>query len=135
MQLTRPSRAFSLVELIMVVTIIGVMAVFVIPNYSKAVQKSYEKAGSNNLLTIYSAQMIKNNSDGKYYVVNNTNEVNSVLGLGIIGNGIDYKCPAPQTTDTQFTCWAVHGTFTLQITNVSSNACCSTGPCYSVPAC
>ena len=126
-------RGFTLVELIMVVVLTGVMAVFVIPSYNKAVSKSYEKAGTNNLLIIYSAQQLLKNAGNPYVAGADTNAVNVNLTLGIIGNGINYSCtvsggPPP----TKFDCRADQGTFILKITDSNSNICCAGGTCPSV---
>lgn len=53
-------RGFTMIELIMVVVVIGMVAMFAIPNYTKSVNKTYVKTGKNNLMIMYSAQKIKN---------------------------------------------------------------------------
>ena len=131
-------KAFTLVELIMVVSIIGMMAIFVIPNYSKSVNKAYERAGSNNLYIVYSAQMTRINNAQPTQAGATTALVNTNLSLSIIPNGMDYSCTAP--TASTFNCRADRsdGTFRLQVTNANpANVCCCTsvGACPSIAAC
>ena len=134
MQLSKQLKAFTLVELIMVVTIIGMMAVFVIPNYNKSVAKAYEKAASNNLLIIYAAQQNESNNNNSYKAGANVGVINSNLGLSIIANNMDYVCTSPGNS---FTCTAARddGSFTLTITNASPTVCCGAGTCPSIPDC
>ncbi|MBI4309396.1 MAG: prepilin-type N-terminal cleavage/methylation domain-containing protein [Candidatus Omnitrophica bacterium] len=131
-------NAFTLVELIMVVSLIGVMAVFAVPSYTKAVKKSYEKAGVGNLLTIYSAQRIRFNTLSSYVAAADTNAINDPangLGLSIIGNGMNYSCTAPG--GTSFDCRAARtdGSFTLKVIDSNNNVCCQAGSCPSVSGC
>src|SRR6185436_15593006 len=51
------SRAFSLVEIMFVVTIIGLLAIIVMPSFLKSREESTRKACGNNLLQIYNAKL------------------------------------------------------------------------------
>lgn len=140
MQLTHGKpNGFTLIEIIMVVVIIGLMAIFVIPNYNKSIAKSYERAGNNNLTIIYSAQKIKYNGGSGYQAAADTSAVNAALSLGIIGNGMDYSCTCTNcaASNATFTCSAARtgGSFTLRITDSASTVCCSAGSCPSVAGC
>jgi len=53
---TTTRRAFSLVEIMFVVTIIGLLAIIVLPSFLKSREESTRKACGNNLLQIYSAK-------------------------------------------------------------------------------
>ena len=58
MQLNPPvQRAFSLVEIMFVVTIIGLLAIIVLPSFLKSREESTRKACGNNLLQIYNAKL------------------------------------------------------------------------------
>lgn len=138
---TKRFTGFTLIELIMVVVLIGMMTAFVIPNYGKAVNKSYEKAGSNNLRIIYSAQQVKKNSGLDFQMGSNVTDINTALSLGILsGDGFNYQCcnaagaNCGGATDTTFKCTAARtdGSFTMQITDGNSNVCCAAGTCPSV---
>jgi prepilin-type N-terminal cleavage/methylation domain-containing protein len=58
MKLNTPvQRAFSLVEIMFVVTIIGLLAIIVLPSFLKSREESTRKACGNNLLQIYNAKL------------------------------------------------------------------------------
>ena len=50
-------RAFSLVEIMFVVTIIGLLAIIVVPSFLRSREESTRKACGNNLLQIYNAKL------------------------------------------------------------------------------
>jgi prepilin-type N-terminal cleavage/methylation domain-containing protein len=130
-------KAFTLIELIIVVVLIGMMAMFVIPNFSKAVNKSYAKAAYNNLLIIYSAEKLYYNNGNNNYLPStattwNLTQINTGLNLSIIANGITYTCTG--TNGTTFSCDAAYGsTFTLRITQAGPTTSCAAGTCPTVP--
>ena len=114
----RKAEAFTIIELIIVVTLIGVMAAFVIPNYNKAIAKAYRKDATVNLQAIYAAQKIYYNTNGSYYTGADVGSINSQLGLGIMPTGsTTYSCSG----GAAFTCTASlsDGT-TLTVTDTSS---------------
>lgn len=128
-------KGFTLIELMIVVTLIGIIAVFAIPNYTKSVAKSYEKTGSNNLLIMYSAQKLYKNNGNAYADAANVGDVNTNLNLNIIATGFTYACDGDAGG---FECTAVKtggGGFTLKITDADSTVCCDAGTCPSAPAC
>ena len=49
--------AFTLVEIMFVVTIIGLLALIVVPSFLKSREESARKACGNNLLQIYNAKL------------------------------------------------------------------------------
>lgn len=129
-------------ELMIVVFIISVMAAFVIPNYSKSIERSHRKDAETQLTTIWSANQIYRSQNGRYWPLDASNynitSINSTLGLGIIANGMTYNCtggpisgPNPYGT---FTCTAARlpsSSFTITVTQTqidSSNPSCS-GSC------
>ena len=129
-------KAFTIVELVMVVTLIGIMAIFAIPNYSKAVEKAHEKDASSNLSAIYAGQKIYFNNNNTYAApasVNTTANINTTLGLGIIGNGVSYICPTG--TGAVFSCQANRDTGAYKLKVTESNptpCCCAAGTCPSI---
>ena len=54
---TSVQRAFSLVEIMFVVTIIGLLAIIVLPSFLRSREESTRKACGNNLLQIYNAKL------------------------------------------------------------------------------
>lgn len=141
MQLTGRSdyrrKAFTLIELIMVVVLIGVIAIFAMPNYSKAVNRSYEKAASNNLLIIYSVQKLRYNNGNNDYLPATGNtldlgNINSQLGLSVIANGVTYECVNGSSGDnSSFACTATHTAFVLKVTEADPTVCC-VGTCPTI---
>src|SRR3989338_8723727 len=109
MRFLKRDHGFTLTELLVVVIIIGVMAAFTVPNYTKSVERSHRKDAETQLKTIWSADQIYRAQNGAYWppVLSGSNDIasiNSNLGLGIIPNGMTYNC-ASAATDT-FTCTA-----------------------------
>ncbi|MBI3314341.1 MAG: prepilin-type N-terminal cleavage/methylation domain-containing protein, partial [Candidatus Omnitrophica bacterium] len=99
-------EAFTIIELIMVVTLLGIIAVFAIPNYTKSIDKGYRKDGTVNLTSIYAAEQIYyNNNNASYWQAGgDVNAINSNLGLGILPNNVTYQCAA--NNGTVFSCTA-----------------------------
>ena len=113
----RCGKAFTIIELIIVVTLIGVMAAFAIPNYNKAILKAYRKDATVNLQAIYAAQKIFFNANNTYFTAANYTVINSGLGLGIIPTGsTTYSCSGGAT----FVCTATLSDGTLSVTDTSS---------------
>ncbi len=128
----QPVKAFTIIELIMVVVIIGVMAIFAVPNYNRSVAKTFAKTGSNNLLILYSAQKIRNTASNPYEQCLTVGECNTDLNLSIIANGFTYACAvAGGNPPTSFDCRAARtdGSFTLRITDINNVVCCQAGAC------
>ncbi len=120
-------EAFTLAELIIVVTLLGIMASFAIPNYTKSIDRSYRKDGTVNLTAIYAAQQIYyNNNNGSYWSGGDVNAINTNLGLGILSNNLIYSCSGGGAA---FSCTAIRGTMTLTVTQTSPLAIACTGYC------
>ena len=127
-------KGFTLIELIMVVVIVGMMALFAIPNYNKSVSKTYEKTGKNNLLIMYSSQKIKKTSGLDYQTCASTAACNTALDLSVIANGIDYSCQITGgAPPTGFYCYAnrTDNSFKLKNTETTNDPCCC--PAASCP--
>ncbi len=97
-------KGFTLIEIIIVVVLIGVIATFAIPNYTKSVDRAYVKDMNVSLSAIYAAQKIYFNSFGTYKTTADLAAVNNDLSLGIANTvGTAYDCVGGAT----FTCNAV----------------------------
>ena len=122
-------KAFTIIEMIIVVTLLGIMAVFAIPNYTKSIDRAYRKDGTVNLTAIYAAEQIYyNNNNGSYWPASGSGDVsaiNSNLGLGILSNNLTYSCSGNGAT---FSCTAIRGSMTLTVTQASATPTCS-GSC------
>ena len=60
---TLPKKAFTLIEMVIVVVIVGIIASIVLPEYTKAVERNYSKEAKTNLKLIAAAQQ-------QYYMEN-----------------------------------------------------------------
>lgn|SRR3989338_2438840 len=88
-------KAFTIMEVMTVVIIVGVIAVFAIPNFSKTMEKSYEQDALTQLTAIHAAQDIYRAQTGAYWspgVTYDVTAINSNLGLSIMENGMQYTC-------------------------------------------
>ncbi len=129
---------FSLVEMIIAVIIVGVIAAFAIPKYTKYIGRTYSDDAFNQLTAIH-------NANNEYYLKSkpksywpgsagsyNVTAINTNLGLNVIENGMTYSCSG--TTST-FTCTAVRSAsnpFTITITEApvsTTNPSCTSGAC------
>lgn len=90
-------KAFSLIELIVVVVIIGIAASFAIPNYLKTREHALGKEASSNLKLIAAAERIYRMEQGTYYPPtsvppeSNINNINTNLRLLIVETNWDYS--------------------------------------------
>ena len=132
------TRAFSLVELMVAVVVVGTIATFAIPKYTRYTERTYRDDAIKQLTVIY----IANN---EYYLKSNpksywpgaggnfdVSAINSNLGLTIIENGMTYTCAGTSAT---FTCTAVRNAatpFTITVTQAAlsaANPSCTSGAC------
>lgn len=138
--MTRNKRSFApgftLLELMVVVIIVGVIAAFAIPNYSKSVQKAHERDMLAQLTMIHAANLIYRSYNGKYWYAagdpQNLAAINSALSINIIASGgttYNYN----SVNGTSFKATAVWGDCTLGVTeapiNGTNNPCLSDGTC------
>lgn len=132
-------KGFTLVEIIITIAILGVIASFAIPHYSKAIAKARERDAIIQLSAIHSAcQIYKTNNAGRYFSGNlvNTAQINSKLSINIIeNNGTTYIYSG---LNSSFGAKANVGSFTVSINErslSSDNPCCDVGACPTLPAC
>jgi len=90
----RNRRAFTLTELMISVVLLGLVAGFGIPSYTKAREKADEKEAVHSVRMM--GEAVKN-----YMIRNNgifppdapeVNDINTTLNLGFIENTMDYRC-------------------------------------------
>jgi prepilin-type N-terminal cleavage/methylation domain-containing protein len=138
-------KAFTLVELMLVLVVMGVIAGLALPEYNRSVERTQRKDAENQLMFIYSAQKMYAARNNDLYwgpAVGATSElklanINQNLGLNILANGKIFDCTVVNLGET-YTCTAtrVGGTgFTISITqdaiNPGVNPSCS--PVASCP--
>jgi prepilin-type N-terminal cleavage/methylation domain-containing protein len=85
-------RAFSLVEIMIVVVIMGIMAAFAVPQFGKAMARAHARDAINNLNIIHSANLMNKARTGENISAVDLEAINTGLGLNVIANGADYSC-------------------------------------------
>jgi prepilin-type N-terminal cleavage/methylation domain-containing protein len=146
-QLPSRPKAFTLIELIVVVVIVGVIAAFAVPNYRKTIDKTFERDAINQMYTLHAAEQRHFERTGSYYPTGSANAglsaINTNLGLSILNTStVDlwhcndvsgvYNCYArrrPGTGNNEF--WI----FMTPAPIAADNPCCSFGTCPTLPAC
>ena len=136
----RNKKAFSLVEIFVVVIILGVLAAMAIPSYIVGMSRTYARDAMDNLLAIQSAQLTYKQINAAYYSNSDTNdhtsEINSALQLNITPSGgtiyycnsaLTLGCYASRTGAGAFT---IELNLTLPIMSTGSNLidCSNSGP-------
>ena len=97
--LIQQSKGFTITEIIVVVIIIGAMAGFAIPNYSKSLQRSHIQDATMQLSTLHAAQQIYRARSGRYWPLDavthsDLSEINDALNINIMANDMAYACVA-----------------------------------------
>ena len=119
-------------ELMVVVTITGIVAAFGIPNYQRSVNISAAKDAVSNLKLIAAAQQLYLSRSGTYYPAVgpvNVYQINTALHLNILEQqGVVYSCTtaAPQ-------CSATTSGWAYSVTLPTTLPVCTTGPCPYTP--
>ncbi|MBP9854705.1 MAG: type II secretion system protein [Candidatus Omnitrophica bacterium] len=78
-------RGFTIMELLIVVALIGLIAAFTLPDYTKSIRKAHERDMLMQLTTIHDANIIYKAQHGKYWpaVTTDIEEINSNLGINL----------------------------------------------------
>jgi len=115
-------KGFTLIELIIVITIIGVLVAIALPSYSTMMNKGAATAAQNNLTTIYKAEKSYYFANSSVYctgacanslaTINTSLAVPPALSLNITDNTFTYSC----SNVAGFTCTATGAGITLTIT-------------------
>ena len=89
--LTRAGRAFTIIELIVVISLIGIMAAMVFPVYARAREHARSSVCANNLHEIGMAlQMYSRDWDGCY-----PPQANNLAPIaGLVGGEYAFRCPS-----------------------------------------
>ena len=93
----KTNKAFTMMEIIVVIVIIGILAGFGIPKYTRAIDRAKERDAATNLRIIRSALILYQQQDGAFPAVGflgTIGAINNTLGLAIIENNITYTCVA-----------------------------------------
>ena len=136
----KKSIGFTLMEIMIVISLLGLMAAFAIPNYTKSINKSHETDMANQLLSLHAANtayFAQNNNaywDDGAGTETNVATINSALNIDLIPN--DGTTFAYDGAGNTFTATASWGGFTVQITEApidGTNPSCGGGACPSLP--
>jgi len=134
------NKAFTLVELGLVVIIVTVLATIALPRFTTALERGYEADAVNQLRSIHAAQRIYRSRAKTYWPnpaagTQNVAAINTNLGLSVIENGFAITCTEGNTT---FFCQAVRttgGAYTVGVDENSlgaNNPCCEAGTCPTI---
>lgn len=85
-----PKRSFSMLELLLVVTILSIVAAIALPNYTKAREHALGREAIANLKIIAAAERIIKLETGNYEACVSTANCNSDLNLDLSGNNWTY---------------------------------------------
>ena len=112
-------KSFTMVELIVVMVIIGIIAVFSVPNFMKTINRARARDAVLNLNVIHASNVL-------YKIRNSINVnqgtialINGALGLSINPNGATYVCNGA-------TCVATNGGAGFTVTATLANPLCTT---------
>jgi len=148
-----PQKAFTLVELIVVVILLGAIAGFALPNYTRSIQRAHEQDMVAQLTTIHAANLMYRTRNDTYWdtggaVVNDLAIINNTLGLNIISNDgttYAYSSPAGGATYTAEALWVFGpNNYLIRVRQIglatgggSPNPCCVNANCLpnSIPSC
>jgi len=148
------SRSFTLLELIVVITIVTVISCLALPNLSKTTERAFEEDALLQLQAIYNVEQTYFSRDNDYYpAAGNTatiTEVNDNLVLSILPNGFVYECVNDPPPGIGVFCSATRdsGGYGILIkldetltpksqiwTMVNPNPCCYVLPCPRLGQC
>ena len=133
------TRAFTLIELIVVVILIGIVAAVGIPNYEKTMERAQEKDAVSNLDIILEAAKLhmSHNDDAFPADLADIVAINSALTLNIIEQqGNTYSCNSPDANSYECDASNSRGswTVTIEFDKVTGESLsCTAGTCPTIP--
>lgn len=134
-------NAFTLMELMVVIFLIGVIAAFALPNYDKSVRKAHEQDMVAQLKTLHAANLMYNARNGTYWDTGANTDIstiNGTLGLNLISSdGTAYSYTGGPGGGS-YTAAATWQTYTISVTGLplsNGNPCCASTNCLSIPNC
>ena len=125
-------KAFSLMEVITIIVLVGIIAGFMIPNYAKAITKADERNMVANLIIMRTAIEMYEEEGGTLGGWNSLNTINNNLEISILDPKATYDCGV--TVASGCTATHPHG-WAVQFHDGHSNGLvhCSAGTCPSCP--
>ncbi|MCK5083484.1 MAG: type II secretion system protein [Candidatus Omnitrophica bacterium] len=139
------SRAFTLMEVLMVIIIISIIAAFTIPNYTKTITKADERNMIANLMTMRVAVKMYTLDGMAMGAWNNLSTINSNLSISVMDPKFNKTFPdvtlgyyvCGTNSDGTNGCTAAHPSgWAIQFHDEHSSGLlhCSAGTCPSCPA-
>lgn len=115
-------KAFTLVEIIIVGMILGILAMMILPDWVKTMNRSYAEDALHNLIAIYAGeQNYSQTHGGNYFTGSGITAINSGLDLAISAGNITYNCDAATMLCTAVGS-ATNGNFTMQVSLDPANS-------------
>ena len=109
------TAGFTMIELVVVIVIIGIIAAFGSPSFSKAIARAKARDAINTLSVIHTVQALYKESVGGYLFANDLAGINTGLSLNLVASGgTSYACndaaaPTTCTAGPGFTATATLG--------------------------
>lgn len=94
--------AFTLMEIVMVVVILGILATLTIPPFNRVMERARDNEARTNLLLIQAAERVYQAENGVFFPAvgiteSNLTVINSTLNLNLNANQWQYRIQAPAT--------------------------------------
>jgi len=107
------SKGFTLIEIIIILTIIGISAMIAIPYLVVSAEQTKAQVAKNNLLAISAAQQKYFEDNGTYCisdngVCNSSASTSTNLSLGISDNYFTYTCNKNPFGSVGYVCYATN---------------------------
>jgi type IV pilus assembly protein PilA len=130
------SQAFTLIELMVIIVLIGLIAGFAIPDYTKALSRAKERDALSNLDSIRDAvklYMSHQDNDAVPPDLGNVSAINTTLNLNVVEQqGNSYSCTATNV----YTCMATNAEgwqLAFQLDTNFGKVFCNTAGCPTIP--
>ena len=118
-------RAFTLLELLVVLIIVGIMAGIAIPNYVKTSERAKDREAQTSLSLIQAAERMYRLRNTAYYSSTSITAINDNLHLSLASQSWNYTIPSASVTDFNATAVRSSGPArTCWINSTNANATC-----------
>lgn len=139
-------NAFTFMELMVVIILIGVIAAFAMPNYDKSIRKAHEQDIREQLKALHAANLMYNAGNGTYWdtagaAVTDISMINNTLGMHLISNDGTAYAYTGAAGGSRYTATATWKGYRIDVTQVplsttgTFNPCCGTSNCLSISSC
>ena len=125
-------------ELLVVVVILGVMAGFAIPNYTRSIRQAHERDMVDQLRVIHAANLMYRAQADTYLAAAalDTQEINNQLGLSLMSS--DATTYSYEGDGTVFRADATWSDMNIQLDQTplsENNPCCASSNCPTLQGC